>query len=428
MKKSNNSCALFVGSCDAYADVLDPFFTLLKKYWPDLNYDIFLSTESTNYKHPDFKIKNLHPDNPNCSWTERIYDALKKIKAKQIFFVLDDFFLYDKVDSKKIAEIVNWLSKDPGIATFTLWNTPGYNKVSKYPGFDQRKKKANYKVAAIAGIWNKIWLKKYLKNHQENAWQFERNANLRTCKMLFPGKFFILQESPENIFPYNFAKFGLYSSRWMKETKKLFKDNHITADFKKRGWYNEKFSSASQSKIDAFYARSSILPCCYLKNRTTKKIYSPNLISAGPFRQIYHVKNGKNLFRWFISDINGYSISDLKINVVYQDGTKKPVDNKLIFGQFKKIDNLFVFNADDPTVFIVTEKEKIFKKIEITGKIIFPATKNHLMKSYKKITPPPNKYCEQIHSWFWFEPILSRIHDIHQNATKNYLRYKTILQ
>lgn len=404
MKKSKN-CALFICSCDKYTDILSPFFTLLKKYWPDLNYDIILSTESTDYEHPDFDIVNIHPDNPDCTWTERIYDALKKIEAKQIIFTLDDFFLYDRVNSKKIFQVVSWLSKNPSIATFTLWNIPSNNLVSEFPGFDQRTKNSNNKVAAIAGIWNKHWLMKYLKNHKENAWQFEIRANKQTRKMLFPGKFYILQESTHTIFPYDFTKYGLYSGLWMKDTKQLFKENKISYNFKSRNWFEEKDFPNLQSIIDAFSLNSYILPCYYLRNRKTSRLYNLTPTSSGPFHQVYHVKNGKNFFKWFASSVHGYSISNLKIKITYTDGTQKPVDNKLLFGQFCKIDKSYVFNTPEPTVFVVTEKEKPYKTVEITGTLNFPATKNQLDKSFGKTTPPQNDYCKQLLSWFWFESL-----------------------
>ena len=409
MKQSKNSCALFIGSCDAYADILDPFFTLLKRYWPDLKYDIFLSTESINYKHPGLKIQNIHPDNPDCSWTERIYDALKKIKAKQIIFMLDDFFLYDKVNSNKISDVVSWLSKDPSIATFTLWNIVGHNKNSKYPGFDLREKKAHYKMAMVAGLWNKKWLLRYLKNQHESAWGFEEKAGAQSRKKIFPGKFFVITESLDNIIPYNLAKYGLYSGKWIKDTKKLFENNKITFNFKKRGWHNDKYLSTTQSRKQAFSLQhSSILPCCYLKNKTLKKIYNNDPIAPGVFRQVYHIKNGKNLIRWYISSINGFSISNLKIKITYQDGMQKLADNRLLFGQFKKIGSTYVFNTFEPSIFVITEPDKVFKTVEITGKIIFPASKKHLQASYQQSTEPKNKYSQNILDWFWIEQLSSK--------------------
>ena len=47
------------------------------------------------------------------------------------------------------------------------------------------------------------------------------------------------------------------------------------------------------------------------------------------------------------------------------------------------------------------------KKIEITGKIVFPATKDNLKASFNKTTPPPNSYCEKLLSHFKFESLSS---------------------
>lgn len=404
MKKSRD-CVLFIGSCDAYIDILKPFFILLKKYWPDLAYDIVLSTETIDYQFSGLNIKNIHPNNPNCTWTERIYDALNKIKSKQIIFMLDDFFLYKKVNSAEVERIIGWLSNDSSIATFTLWNIIGNNKASKYQNFDRREKKAHYKLAMTAGIWNKKWLLKYFKNRQESAWEFEKNAGEQSRHMINPGKFYVINNSLDNILPYNLSRYGLFAGAWLKDTKKLFEDNHIQQNFKKRGWYDEKYSSTSQSKIDAFSLNSYITPYYYLKNHKALRIYSPEQTKSGPFKQSYKIKSGKNFFEWSPSDIYGYSIANLEIIVTYKNGAQQKVKNNLLFGNFKKIKEYYVFNTSEPNVFVTTEKDQLYKRIEIVGNIVFPAPKNQLKESFNKTTPPPNKYCEQLLSKFWFESL-----------------------
>ena len=97
-------CTILINSCDKYEDILDTFFTLLHRFWPDNPFDIVLSTESLEYKSEYFKIRNIHPKNRDCSWTERIASALKEIKTNYVLFMLDDFFLYDYVKTDIILK------------------------------------------------------------------------------------------------------------------------------------------------------------------------------------------------------------------------------------------------------------------------------------------------------------------------------------
>ena len=400
------SCTLLVCGCDANVDILDPFFTLLKKYWPDLKYDIVLSTETTNYIFNGYKIINVHPNNPNCACTDRILDAIQKIKTKQIVFMLDDFFLSSKVDSKKISQIVEWLANDNKIACFTLWYILGKNKLSKYSGFDERDKKAPYKLAVTAGIWNKKWLIKYYKNQHCNAWQFERRATERSYKLLFPGKFFILQEKPDNILPYNLAEIGLYSGMWMEKTKKIFDDNDIRMNYQKRGWYDPQYSALAKSRVNGFSIKSSILAFCprYIPLR---KKYSKKPIKPGNFKQVYNFV-GKNFFKWVISDIYGFSLSNLKIRITYFNGKTEIIDNNQLFGGFLIIKDKLVFNNSDPSIYIATKPGGIFRKIEISGYIEFPATKNELKLSYQKSTTPSDKRLEDLYHYFLSGTLTSR--------------------
>ena len=111
-------CTILVSSCDAYKDILDPFFELLHRFWPNLEYPIFLSTESLEYKNKNFKIKNIHPSKKDCAWTTRIAECLHEVQSDYVLLILDDFFLYDFVDTKAFNNCLNWMKDNPKIASF----------------------------------------------------------------------------------------------------------------------------------------------------------------------------------------------------------------------------------------------------------------------------------------------------------------------
>lgn len=384
----DTKCTVLICSCDKYQDILPPFFTLFKKYWPDCPYDIALSTESINYQDKNLKILNLHPSSPNCSWTERISEALKDINSSQILLLCDDFFLYNKVNTAKVRQIVQWLQEDRSIAAFTLWPLLYGAGSSPYDSFASRSKKAKYKIAVIAGLWNKRWLQKYLKGAQETAWQFEPNANQRSHKMLRPGKFYAMLDSQDTIFPYDFTKIGLFSGQWLPDTKKVFQANRIKIDFQKRGFFDNTYRATMRSNQEVFSVDSKILPSRYFKYKNSFVFPKKQIPSNdGKIHQEYNFHYGLNCFRWCISDIAGCSISNLKIEVVYDDDTISEVDYNLIVGPFLKINDRYVFNHYAPHMIIPTIPDKPFHKVTIAAKITMPASKPDLKKAYQHDIP-----------------------------------------
>ena len=51
------SLAILICSCDAYADVWDPFFTLFFRHWPDCPWPIYLIANHRRY--PDDRVNTL---------------------------------------------------------------------------------------------------------------------------------------------------------------------------------------------------------------------------------------------------------------------------------------------------------------------------------------------------------------------------------
>ena len=56
----DNKCTIVVSSCDKYEDLWEPFFSILKANWPELDYQIVLNTETKKYKYPGLEIKHFH--------------------------------------------------------------------------------------------------------------------------------------------------------------------------------------------------------------------------------------------------------------------------------------------------------------------------------------------------------------------------------
>lgn len=382
-------CTILVNSCDKYEDILDTFFELLHRFWPDIPFEIALSTESLEYKNKYFEIKNLHPKNKECSWTERIEDTLNQISSNYVLLMLDDLFLYDYVQTEKVLENLQSLKENDKIVNFTYWPILNDTEESVYPGFKKRKEVAKYKVAAILGLWNKKHFLKYVKGYKENIWEFEPNATIRSNTLYKSDEFYVSKDFPKQIFPYNFAKYGLFSGKWFKANKELFKSLGIKIAFKKRGFYNEKERGLTKSFISSFKLESYIVPQYDLSKDIP--IHKYEVQRTTEFKQEYNVRGAKDIIYWCLTDQCGFGIKNLAIKVKYKDKSEQIIDNKLLFGSFKRIGKLFVFNAGQPHVYIPTLKAKLIETIEISGLIKVPLKKWLLKRAFNVYTKPKIK-------------------------------------
>ena len=85
-------CAVLVCSCDKYEDTWIPFFTLMKKYWSDCPYQIYLNTETKQYKDKlGMGVITLN-SRPKYSWSKRLKNCLRQIDSQFVILILDDFF------------------------------------------------------------------------------------------------------------------------------------------------------------------------------------------------------------------------------------------------------------------------------------------------------------------------------------------------
>ena len=105
--------SLIVSSCDKYEDAWVPFFTQLKKFWPEFNMPIYLGTESKTFQFEGFDIHCPLANGPVYSqWSERLLKLLDYIDTEYVLFALDDFWLTAPVDNSRFEKIVSYMSSD----------------------------------------------------------------------------------------------------------------------------------------------------------------------------------------------------------------------------------------------------------------------------------------------------------------------------
>ena len=237
------NCCVLVNSCDKYEDAWHPFFSLLKKYWNDCPYKIYLNTETKTYCMEGIEIESINlPDKlktKKCAWSLRLKYALKRIKAKYVIFLLEDFFLLDYVNQKEIEKTISWLENNKDISCFQFYPNPKLlcENDRKFMGYQKRSMKGRWWLRCQAAVWRKKDLLRYL-NPYESAWQFEEYGT--HIAKLYNKRFYNCCDEKLCPFSYNvdiYTGYGIYEGEWLKSNVDLFKKENIEVDFSKLGFY-----------------------------------------------------------------------------------------------------------------------------------------------------------------------------------------------
>jgi len=407
---NKDNCAIVVCSCDNYADTWNPFFTLLKKYWVDCPYNIFLNTETLQYSHPDFDIKVINFDVSGASWTARLANTIKQVQSEQVLLMLDDFFLYDVVDTKKVAQCVEWIEANGNIATFTIGSVSTFGLKSEYKGFLRTPSDDRLVVRCIAGVWNKSKLLWYL-SHDESAWEWESGATNRSYQT--DDEFYIMEERGLrfDIIPYCHYKYGLIGGKWISGTETIFEDNGIELDFSIRGFFDWNMMALSPSFINGLKLDSCVVPYYALTHDGDPCISSDVIIEdSGPFKQTYCIKGARKLIRWEPSFLFGFKIKNVKATFLFEDETVESVGEHQVFGNCVYFGNTLFFVKSQPTCFFTVRSNALIDSVTIEGEFLKTLSEGELKCAIELPHIPTPQEQMLFATGIWREKLLTKNH------------------
>jgi hypothetical protein len=81
---------LLVVSCDRYADLWSPFFSVLARQWPDCPFPLFLGTNRKTFNEAGVTCLPVGDD---IGWADGLSAMLARLDAEYALVFLDDFFL-----------------------------------------------------------------------------------------------------------------------------------------------------------------------------------------------------------------------------------------------------------------------------------------------------------------------------------------------
>jgi hypothetical protein len=178
MNNSDHDCTLLVSSCDRYADLWEPYFSLLRMHWPDCPFPVALITES---KRPD--IASVRPLclGAGLDWSTLLLCALDAVRTPYVLFTLEDFFLRHQVSTPGITALFD-VFKQESLHMLRLTPRPGPTIDLKNMEYGGLEPSAPYRVSTQAAFWNVETLRQLLVSG-ETAWEFEINASVRSAEL-----------------------------------------------------------------------------------------------------------------------------------------------------------------------------------------------------------------------------------------------------
>ena len=84
-------CTVLVASCDKYADLLNPFSVLWRKYWADCPFETVLVTETSPCIEKGV-FDRIIACGKGGDWCDRLIAALDQIKTTYVLMLCDDYF------------------------------------------------------------------------------------------------------------------------------------------------------------------------------------------------------------------------------------------------------------------------------------------------------------------------------------------------
>lgn len=215
---------ILVLSCDKNIDIFEAFHHCIEKYYKD-HPEIIYATESEINPYYKTICKNY----PLNKWSRRIRETLKEINDSEILLMIDDIFIREKVDSKRIEYLRKKLKGN--IAMFNFEKSFDSNdKESDIDGFKLRPKGSAYELSLMCGLWDKDKLIDILEKDSD-PWSIEYRQDTKGYDYYINSGNYIINWGYETWKPV-----GLFKGKWCRKTVGFLENEGIEIDYEKRGF------------------------------------------------------------------------------------------------------------------------------------------------------------------------------------------------
>jgi hypothetical protein len=216
-------CAVLVPSCDAYADLWKPFFTLFWRYWPDCPFPVYLGANRRRYDDP--RIVSL-PADVELDWGHRVSEHVAAVPTPYVLLVLEDFFWRRPTPTGQVVAMLHALRALDG-EMLRLTNRPRPDEpLPRYPAIGRIRPGAPFRVSTQAAIWRTATLLDLMRPG-ESIWEFEVAGSRRSDRW---GSGFYA--TWRQVLPYGYHV--VEKGRWFRHEARRFGRMGIGCDFTAR--------------------------------------------------------------------------------------------------------------------------------------------------------------------------------------------------
>lgn len=223
-----NDVSVLIYSCDKYADVWGPFFTLLFRYW-DCPYPVYVTAETEQCLLPNVKTINTDAE----TWTARIHDAVCQLDTEYVIAMCEDHFMRRPVKQDAINQCIERMDEEKIIACFNFEKEYDWYLPSDYPDFGLKPVDGNYKKSCQPTLWRRSVLEELL-NVKMSPWEWELSPTYDT------HHYYIFTGDPNDlVFEYGYHNnqwCGIQKGKWVaSDVMPLFEREGIHVDYSIRG-------------------------------------------------------------------------------------------------------------------------------------------------------------------------------------------------
>jgi hypothetical protein len=170
--------AIIISSSDNYDDLWDNFFSNFFSNFPPIIKDVYLVNGVKPYLNT--KVKTINTGE-NILFTKRLKKTLDSIDSEYVLFMLEDYFICEKVKISNIVDILEFIQSNQ-IVYYKLDSFSNING-SSYNGKPYLKlipKKLRYGISLQTSIWNKRFLLELIGDDNLSPWEFEKKISTKT--------------------------------------------------------------------------------------------------------------------------------------------------------------------------------------------------------------------------------------------------------
>lgn len=219
MEEFKQKFAVLVVSCDKYSDLWDPFFSLFEKNWSGCPYDIYLGSNTIDFKKDRIKMLFSGKD---IDWANSTMKIVSQLSSKYLLILLEDMFIGSPINTAYVEQILSFMQEVKAKHIHIRPLPPADHVIENIP-VGIYNKGMPYRVN-VMGFWEREYFLDLLIPG-ETPWQFEIMGSYRAVSC--EGFYCLNKELFKHV---NMVEKGC----WIPKSVKWCRENGVNIDISRR--------------------------------------------------------------------------------------------------------------------------------------------------------------------------------------------------